>query len=215
MKKLILLLLVGSWSFTFADTLQRKVIVYGQFPIEKLSLLSTIQHDTLIFDRTEAGSAEKWGWGFFFPHQYKASYLVDYYYQVECKKNLISVSGSVSSGKPRNMGSYLLNPIISPWVLIAVPSLLHLIFFLGLRARLFYIYRDNRAVTLLQQRKEKIRIVLGGILLAMVLGCFGKAYFFIFFPLVYIIFLFQTSKTYSRLGKVDGDLFIGNKWLGV
>ncbi|HBB04863.1 TPA: hypothetical protein DCZ39_08525 [Patescibacteria group bacterium] len=214
MKKLLcILLLVNSWSLTFATT-QRKVVVHGEFPIEKLSLLSSIQHDTVIFDRTEVGSLEKWESGFFFAHQYKASYLQDYNYRVECKKNLITVYESTSS-EPRNVGPYFLTPLLSPWFLVSVPLILHLILFLYLRGRLFRIYRDDRSVTLRQQRKEKMTVVLIITLLALLLGFFCRSQFFILFSLVYLGFMFQTAKSYSRSGKIDGDLFIGHRWLGV
>ena len=198
MKKLLLILLfVGLWNLGFSEDSQKMLRLNRDFPLDHIDVLKNIQHDTLIFEGTDAFSMAKWEWGNFYPHRYNAPYVQDYYYEISVRGNgLVMVMDASHYGDLRKIGPYVSNPLPFSWILVGIWLAIHCFVFWVLRKLLLWIHRDYRYVTKQLQRRETIVSIIVTIVLTICMGWFVHSYFFLFLPAVYIILFFLPARTW-------------------
>lgn len=210
-KYVIFLLFVVAWNVAFSAIIQRDVRIHGDFSAEKISLLQTVQHDTLILDHIDTVFETKWEWGLFRPERYKAPHTQNVYYEVLVRreddaldKDVVIVTEDRRYSTPHCIGPYVSDPLILKWLFTGFFLAIYCWIWLALRSFLIWIHRDGRCVTIRRHRKETIASVVVVIFLTVGLGWFLRTYFFVFLPAMYLILIFLPARTwYSRLTKME------------
>lgn len=206
MKKLFIILLCTHLCILgFSKTSQRNVIIEGKFPLDQLSLLQTLQHDTVIFEKTDTTSQSKWKWGFFLFDRYSEFYARDWYRKISVKKDLITVfSYDSASDKLRSLGPYSSDPFKSPWIPIVLLFIFHGLMFLILRIKLFNIHQRGKYFTIRHERTELILTVLFIAVIMAAVGFGLKSYFFTLLPVWCLVLIFLPARTwYDPLTKME------------
>lgn len=210
MKHLIVLfLLMGLWNPGFSATVHRSIEMHGLFPAEQIASLQNITKDTLIFSRMDTVQQAEWRWGIFYPHRYRAPFVFPVYHQVVLSdffgEQIMAVYANGYSGNPQQIGPYGPYPLRLRWTFFCFFFAIHCYVLCVLRKLLRWIHSDQRYVTIRRQRRETILSVLLTILLtSAILGWWVGTYFFLFFPLIYLIIIFLPARTwYSRLTRME------------
>ncbi|MEI7918811.1 MAG: hypothetical protein WCH65_00955 [bacterium] len=218
MKKIIVfLLLLSIENLGFSSNTPKSLRITGLFPVEKLPLLQTLTKDTLLFAYTDTVRYSRYEWGVFYPHKYVAPFLRNKYYKITIEKSAATqdqdivfvngISDEDDSSLWQMIGNYEEDQTCFRWIALGLLLAIHCYGFWKLRKDFFWIYSDHRYETKQRQRNRAILMVLITMLIGIGIGWFAHSYFFLFFPIIYLIFIFlPTSTWYSGMTKREREL---------
>ncbi|EKD25577.1 MAG: hypothetical protein ACD_80C00013G0007 [uncultured bacterium (gcode 4)] len=198
MKKLLfILLLVSSSSLTFSESTERMVRVYGDYPIEKLDFFQSISRDTLIFDHVDTIYNTGWEWGWFIPESNNLC-IQNSYYKVNVTPNTISGGDFIfvskcHQGKKQVIASYFSNSRWIYWIAFFLVVYIHYLVYDRLKRFLFKLNRRGRHVPVQRKMNETAAAVIIVVLCTGMFGWYIHSYFFLFCPIIYLLFMLMPS----------------------